>query len=339
MSGKLLFYSDTHLREFSSFPPYCQLADNGLTKELNNIISGFEFVADCIRKIKPERVGMLGDLYNNTEFQSARVLYGSHLALSRIKSACDEVGAEHDMISGNHDILSEQHNISSIANLRGYGNIYLEPQYVTMKNGFKVTYLPALSNTGVIFSQLSNAQNQSDLICTHADFAGCKYESGMPSSSPLPAQWPKPIISGDIHLPQDIGSVKYVGSLIQNKFYRNSLKQLGGVLVYNTEDGTYYRIPNNYSKHYMKFFDGIDKDLPAPTACVLQVVSSRSKEEVAETYKDYEHYHVPAMEQKSDVRVNYSHFSLDNPEKLLRVHVNKERPEALEVFDEIITTS
>lgn len=335
--SKLLYYSDTHIRESGSYIPYQQLDKNGLTKELNNILRGFDFLHDLILQIKPERVGLLGDFYNNTEFQTARVLYASSLALSKVKSACDQVGAEHDIISGNHDMLSDNHNITNIANLVGYGNVYLEPTYVKLKNGKTVAYIPAISNTGLAFSQLNQAQNTADLAVMHQDFQGCKYESGTPSNSPLPAKWNIPIISGDIHLPQDIGSVHYIGALIQNKFYKTTLSQIGGALVYDTDNKTVTRYRNNYSKHYIKFVDGLDTELPPPNEVVLQVVSSASKEEIAERFKDYEYYHVPSIKPKSDsVKVNYSQFNLSDTESILRSHVNKERPEAIDVFNKVI---
>lgn len=339
MSKYVLFYSDTHVREYGSFPPFNQLDSNGLTKELNNLVKGFHFVADMIRQYKPLRVGLLGDFYNTTENQTARVLHTSHLCLGPVKQACDEVGCGHDIMDGNHDLLSESPKVSNIANLGGYGNIVHETTYVVLDNGFRLAYVPAWSNHGIMFSEMQKAQGQCDLICTHADFAGCKYESGAPSGSPLPAHWNVPVISGDIHLPQDVASVHYIGSLIQNKFYKATLEQMGGVLLYDIETGQVIRIRNTYSKHYIKHIDGSDTELPPPETCVLQVVSARSKEEVAEQYKAYEHFHVPAIAQKDEFKVTYSQFSLDNPEALLRLHVNKERPDAIEMLDSVIGRS
>jgi hypothetical protein len=279
---------------------------------------------------------MLGDLYHLTEGQSTRTLHASDLALQKVKDACDEVGAAHDMIDGNHDLLSEQPIISAISNLKGYGNVIHEVTHID-QNGFNIAYLPGTDNIGLAFTRLSTAQQSADLICTHLDFQGCRYESGHPSESPLTPNWSKPIISGDIHLPQDVGSVHYVGALIQNKFYRTTLDQVGGVLLYDMETGKVTRVRNTYSKHYIKIIDGYDTDLPAPEHSVLQVVSTATRDEVAEKYKAYEHFHVPTMVTADEtVKTNYSHFSLDNPEKLLRLHVNKERPEALDTYNEIM---
>ena len=336
MSKYLLFYSDVHIREYGSFTPYNHLDSNGLTKELNNILKGFDFVADMIRKYKPIHVGLLGDIYNTTEMQTARVLQASAWALGKTKAACDELGIGQTILDGNHDLLSESPRISNIANLIGYGTVVHEPYHLDL-GGFRLGFVPASDNHGVMFSNLQMIQSSVDLICTHTDFAGCKYESGHPSASPIPAQWDKPVVSGDIHLPQSLGNVHYIGSLIQNKFYRNPIENVGGVLLYDIENGAVLRVKNTYSKHYIKHFEGSGEKLPPPESCVLMVVSSKSKDEITEMFKDYEHIHIPAIVQRDAVKVTYSHFSLDNPDKILRSHVAKDRPEAIDTFDEVMS--
>lgn len=333
-----LFYSDQHLRERGSFPLYNSLENNGLTKELNNIVRGFSFVGDVIRQVKPKLVGALGDLFQNTEYQSARVLHAAHPALSAVRRACAEVGCKHVVIPGNHDILNEHSMITSINPLRHYfDEIFLEPSYIDV-NGVRLAFIPATSHNGRAYAQLGDACANSDVVCTHMDFAGCRYESGTPSLSGLLPDWDKTIISGDIHLPQSVGSVHYVGSLVQQKFYKYSMDNIGGVLLYYPNTGEIKRIPNTYSKHYIKVRDveeGLKLD---PKKVVLQIVSDKPKAEINEIFKDFEHMYVPSLtvpDGEGDI-VSYDKFSFDDPSKLLLGYVRREKPEALSMYNAVM---
>jgi hypothetical protein len=225
-----LYYSDTHLRETGSFAPFNVLQANGLTGELNNIILGYRFVADQIRKYRPQHVGCLGDTFHVTESQTAKVLHSADVALGEVAQASRDVDAEHDIFAGNHEIENDLLRITSISPLRGYGRIILDFE-IRDVHGVKIAFVPHFSDVGYLIDCIRRAEEEADLILAHADFEGCAYESGEKSKSKLSPQLKKPCIAGDIHLPQDIGSVSYVGALVQHRFGRMDLDQIGGVLL------------------------------------------------------------------------------------------------------------
>lgn len=334
---KLLFYSDLHLRSTGSFPPYNAIDSNGLTKELNNFITGFDFVRDCILTHKPAAVFCLGDVFHLTETQTTLTLHGCYLAMDKVDKACKELGIEHHIMFGQHDLVNEIHKVTSISLLNGFGKVHVEDSIVDI-NGFRVYLIPFKTSKGRLYTSLVEAQTVGDLICTHADFMGVKYENGANSESALSAELTKTCISGDIHLPQRVGSVTYPGSLLQHRFSQYDLERVGGCLIYNTDDQRITHIPNTYSKHYVKVRDlqkGLSFD---PSKVLLQIVSSTPREEVDKLFKDYEYWYLPEIQAKEAVNRSYESFSLHNPKTLLTNYIREHRPEALTVVQEVLKT-
>lgn len=341
--AKILFYSDVHFKEFGSFQPFNQIQDNGLTGELNNTLEGIKFVCEQVESHRPDLLVNLGDWFQNTEQQPTRVMYASSLALDWLGDACRKHQCKHLAIPGNHDTFNEQFNITAMHALRScFDEVLFEPT-VWEGSGVRIGFLPATENVARVYYHLQEFEDNVDLICTHLDFSNCKYESGMKSTSSIKSDWKTDIISGDIHVPQRVGSVNYVGSLVQHRFFRLGLDQVGGVLLYDTDTRVVQRVANYRSRHYVKINDGefglddgVMHPLP-PHQCVLQVVSSRSREEVEADYSKYLHCYIRSIARRdNEVKVSYSQFSMDNPKSILRHHVKQERPDAVELFDEIL---
>jgi hypothetical protein len=333
----VLTYSDTHLREQGSFPPFNTIQANGLTGELNNMIRGYHFVAAMIREHRPAYVACLGDTFHVTEYQSAKVLHGADAALGSVKEACDAVGAEHDIVAGNHEIENDLLRVTCITPLRGYGRIILTYELREVA-GIRVAVIPHFSDTGHLYQCLVRAQEEADLILAHADFEGVVYESGQRSKSMLSPRLLKPCLAGDIHLPQDVAAVSYCGSLVQHRFGRTDLDQVGGVLMYDTQTGKRSRVANHYSKHYVRTFDPLDARARfSPEHVALQVVTSLPAEEVEALLAGYDYYYVPRMasagEEEESATVNRS---LVAPADMLRDYVASARPSALELFDTVM---
>lgn len=329
-----LFYSDTHLRDIGSFGPYNEIGDQGITKELNNMILGYCFVADSILRLKPKVVINCGDTFQNSQFQTAQVLHGADQAFTKIRQACLEVGARHFIIPGNHDILNMHKMITSISLLKHYGEVVLLPTTIDV-DGASVVFLPYDDNIPRVYSNLLSAQAY-DLIVTHQDFSGCVYESGLRSDSGLDPSFLKTkVISGDIHLPQDIGNVSYVGSLVQHKFNRYNLDKIGGILTYDFNTKVVTRYKNQYSKHYVKVTnikDGLSLD---PKRVLLQVVSDLSKEEINEMFKSYDHTYMREIKEQTESR-QYSDVNVLTPDVVLRTHIYDEKPDILDYFDKVV---
>lgn len=337
MSDLILGYSDQHLRDIGSFQPYNMMDTNGLTKELNNKLLGWQFVAQMIREHQPKIVHNFGDVVQVTEQQSCQVLYGMALAHQVVLQACRDVGAIHSFHPGNHDILNEHMNITNVHILKPYyDQCFFEPGFFNVGD-FRVGVVPYSSNTGKAVHDLLASDRSADVTFTHQDFQNCIYESGLKSESNLdPTIYKKPIISGDIHVAQDVGKVHYVGSLLQDRFNQDSLDRVGGVLLMDMHTQAVRRIPNSLSRHYVRVRDlqkGLEID---PSKAVLQIITSKSNEEIEEMFRGYEYWRVSEIKTKTDSETIYQEFHMSDPLDILRGYVTEDNPGALSELEEVM---
>lgn len=341
--GKVLCFSDSHLRDTGSFAPFNKIDEKtGLTYELLNVIKGFEFVADKIREFEPEYVFFLGDFYHVPEFITTRTLHASDIALSLINKACSETCSEFVMMPGNHDVLNEHYGITSVNNLIGYARILPLNENVYFNIGpHKVCVVPFNSSAEIFTKNVNLARdNGSKLIMTHQDFEGCKYESGYPSESKVSPRIGVPVISGDIHLMQQVGDVTYCGSLVQNRFNRYDLSGVGGVIVYDLDDGKLEHYKNDYSKHYVKVKDFDQIAYLDPDRCVLNINMKVDPDKLSKylednNFKDYIHVNRNPVDKNIDEKVK-SDVKVTSPLKSLRKHIENNNSEALDQYDELI---
>lgn len=316
---------------------------------MNNIVKGFQFVANEINELEPDLVFCLGDIYHNQETIAARALEAAHRCLSLVKSACDKLGIPHYAIPGQHDTYAEpsssSEGIFSIRPLSGYfTKIFYQtcdklkiPHYAIpgQHDTYMVGIIPFVSDPGDFYYSLVDLSQSSDLIVTHHDFAGARYENGHLSEAPTSPDNSVPIVSGDIHLPQSVGNVTFVGSLIQHKFQQNRLNP-NGVLLYDMEKKTLQRYFNNLSRHYVVVRDlERIKDFD-PSQVVLKVFSDLPREEVEPLLAGYEYEYFPEAKKSNEVKTVYTEFSEENPEAVLRGYIEKDNPDALEMYDQVM---
>lgn len=332
-----LFYSDIHYRETGSFPPFNKIEENGLTRELNNINLGMKFVADQIRKHKPRIVGCLGDIYHTPEALPTSVIHASAIGLEMIRSACFEVGAVHYIMPGNHDMLSDKHKIFSTSVLTGYcQGLITETQEIEIGDK-TVAFVMFDSDKEKVQKDLEHFDGKVDLICTHLDFKGARYETGKTSPSQISPNLKTTVISGDIHLYQKLGNVWYIGSLVQNRFNRYDTNGIGGVLIYDFEKDKVTRIKNTESLHYVKI-DSIDElEGLSPETCILQVKTRELSDQDKELLQDYLYIHTPMPAEREQLETGGKVLSLDRPQDILRAHIQEVSPNLLETFDEVLT--
>jgi hypothetical protein len=336
MNDIILSFGDQHIRDIASFIPYNMMDTNGLTKELNNKILGWKFVANQIRLYKPKIVINHGDIVQSTENQSAQVIHAMSLCFKLVRDACKDVNATSLLFPGNHDFLSENRLITNIGLCEAWvDHFILTTDYINIKD-YRISVIPYCSNTGKVYMDLQDGDVNSDLQVTHHDFKNCMYESGIRSYSHLdPTGYNKPIISGDIHVPQTVGSVHYIGSLLQDRFSQDDLNYVGGVLLMDMHTNEVTRIPNNLSKHYVRVRDidkFMNKDI-SPDRCVLQVITNKNNDEVAEIFKGYEYNRVPLIEERSTDRIIHKEFSMSDPADIMRGYVSEDNPNALDEFE------
>lgn len=337
---KILFYTDPHLREHGSFPPFNVRESNGLTRELNNIIKGFDFVADICKEKTVDYVICLGDLFHNIDSIPNSVLYGADIALSKISSIITK--DRHYCITGNHDIVNQSNHVNSISCLRGHFTPISSSQSITLqkdKEKVVVGFIP-YSDIGRVYSDMMSMRDNVDMICTHSECAGAVMESGHPVEAGVISKFGKPVFSGHIHLRQDVDDWKFPGSLVQHRFNRDNTLSIGGVIIYDTVSKSSEFIPNTYSKHYV-VVRNIDT-IPElhPDNCVLLTRLPIPRSEVEEILGGkYEFHYIPVPKSKSltdseSVRFVNENISQDH---LLKNFVYKNRPSAMDIVDKIIS--
>jgi hypothetical protein len=96
------------------------------------------------------------------------------------------------------------------------------------------------------------------------------------------------------------------------------------------------RHPNNYSRHYVKIEDKAQLKGLDPDRVVLQVRCPINDEKTDKLFKPYEYIHLPIPEHVHHVDVDQKKISMEQPDQVLRAHVKKERPGAIEIFDQIM---
>lgn len=338
----IICFSDLHIRDVGSFPPFNRIEENGLSRELNNCLKGVEFVRDQILEMKPSLVMSLGDWFHTPEGLPTSVIYaGGHLAFKMIKDACKEVNASFLMIAGNHDTLNESQNIT-LTSMFDSKYVIDEVEHISINDNEFVTIIPFTSDTEEFKRVVEDAKKRgSKALFTHQDFAGCRYETGHVSKSKLSPKIGIPVISGDIHLPQDIGDVRYCGSLVQNRFNRFDLSGVGGIIALNTKDMTITRKPNTYSKHYVKVVDLSKIAELDPKRVVLQIMCEADPQELDKLLDGkYEYIHINKSANGTMIPTDTSNGSIEvavqKPEEMLRSYVSKENPDAIAMFDEVM---
>lgn len=332
---KILFYTDLHFRENGSFIPWNKPLENGLSIELNNIISGCSFVAEMVEALCPELVFNLGDVFHQMESISVPTLHGVHLGLSSIAEACIKLSIPHYLVNGNHDIYSESNLICSTSILTGYFDEIFKTNEVLAGDVGIVPYYSKPEDVYNGLMEVSGMLSTDGVILTHSEFSGSKYENNHEVESNLSPDFPIKIFSGHLHLPQEGGNVTFVGSLVQHRFSQYGLNE-NGVLTFDTESKEVKRFRNNRSKHYV-ISRSIEESLEFdPQKVVLKLFTNESQEEAEKLLSSYEYSYFKKQENKDDVETTVTDFQIEDPLSALKVHISKENPEALDIFEKVI---
>lgn len=198
---KILCFSDLHCRDFGSYPPFNRIEENGLSKELNNILLGGKFVEEQILEHKPDIVFMLGDLFHTPDSLTATTIYAGNLLINGILDVCNSMSIKLRMIPGNHDVYNEKLKINHLSMFEGKRLIvHNEDECIRFPSGEAIGIVQFRTNEGEAQLAINNMVEQKpDLILTHLDFGGAKYETGIRSRSLLNPDVGVTVISGDLH--------------------------------------------------------------------------------------------------------------------------------------------
>lgn len=345
---KILFYSDVHIKDNSSYINYNNIDENtGLTKNLMNVLRGLNFVADKVLELKPDLLINLGDTFNTNDAITTRSIVAANLGFKKIQENCNTLKIKHYILNGNHEILNENLKLSSNKLLEGFCSSIIDNYTIITENDIKIGFIPFCRNQIMTHDYITTCINEKiDLICVHSDFCGSIFENGFKSESQVNTNWGGiPIFSGHIHLPQEINDVTFIGSLIQYKFDSENLNK-NGILLYNTETKSKIRFYNNYSKHFIRvndindFTKKINKEDFNNIVCSVFYNDDNDKinkqnqfiiYNIKDTYWIQKH-----EDNKENTTIEYeSNENIYDPEILIKNYLNQNYLTALDTFSEI----
>jgi hypothetical protein len=334
MSDKVLAYGDQHMRATSSFLPWNVTTLNGLTRETNNLLLGYDFVADRILHHRPEKVVNLGDIFHPTAIIAAEVLDAAGRGIARVAEACHQVGAEHIIIPGNHDCYSLTPRIISIRPFGGYGRIINEPELNIHDSFGPLVYIPYMEDDELYQAFLKYSACGKCIIFCHQELPGAVYENGRAATCMVEPPAGHKIISGHIHMFQAYNNVVYVGSLVQNRFSNYEIKTMG-VAIINTRTGEVTPELNTYSKHYVACKSVNDAFKFDPKQVVLKIFTDEDKD-TARARLDaagFEYMLIRPPKVKEGGKVISVDGFTTSPTDLLRTYVATNKPEYLDIYD------
>lgn len=168
----------------------------------------FEWLAQTIKEEKVRSLCLLGDLTDKKDYHPSELVNRIVFELNRIPDECDIF-----MIPGNHEWMKEGHEFFKFLRLKKNVRYFTEPSEDGVVDGVRALFLPFTKTPAKDWAKLDPSEFM-DYVFMHQTIAGAISSNGMEmEGEDLPdlKSWPK-IYSGDIHVPQKIGPVEYVGS-------------------------------------------------------------------------------------------------------------------------------
>jgi hypothetical protein len=162
----------------------------------------FEQIAEWAGEYSLDRVLVLGDLTDKKDYHPAELVNG---IVREVQYLTSHVGLEMVFLKGNHDFLKDGPPFFSF--LRHLDGVrYVEKPEVWGDSLFlPYTKDPEADWAAILFSEYKQ-------IFMHQTVSGARASNGMPMAGISSTMFGTPVYSGDIHVPQKIGDVLYVGS-------------------------------------------------------------------------------------------------------------------------------
>lgn len=219
----------------------------------------FDKVNDLIKSEKIEEIMILGDLTDAKDNHSAILV---NKIVDGIASWARQV-EKIRILRGNHDGINEDwpyfEFLSRVESDSDYPKIdYYASIYTPVNEPY--IFLPHTKDPEKDWKKLDFTNK---VVFAHVSVDGAVYETGMSGKSPVKPEIfdkAKLAFSGDIHSPQKIGNLVYVGCPYKVRF--NDTFQGGGILL-DTKANEYSRItfdfPNRYTIAITSFPDLLEK--------------------------------------------------------------------------------
>lgn len=335
---KILFFADPHFRETSSYPPFNRIQSNGLSGALNNTLLGMTFLKLQIEIHEPDLVVLLGDTYHKDNVITVPTLHAAQIGFEDISYVCRKMGIDFLILMGNHDlyeVLQDGTKVTSICTLGGHGILITENMSYDLEDNFRIFLMPYCDDLEENYQSLLEGSKY-DLIAAHTDFLGAVHDNGHKVEVGLDSHTRVPVICGHIHIPQVVGNVIYPGSLLLDRFSRESYEDVSGVMIFDTETMEKETIRNTLSKHFIKVTDLSKLDDLDPERCILKIYSEAPEGDVKDLLEGFQYMFIHIKDKNKGSRDAYIRQGIDKPENLLRAFIEEDRPEHLWIYDEVV---
>lgn len=169
----------------------------------------FPWLVEQCRKHKVRTVNILGDLTDAKDYHSALLVnrIADELVMLRYDANLEDL----NILMGNHDYLKTGEPFFSFLN-----HILYLRYIATPTGGAGSLYFPYSTSPA---DQLKGDRfMEADYVFMHQTVNAAVSENGQAMESVLSGKFGRPVYSGDIHVPQTIGDVTYVGSPYPVKF-------------------------------------------------------------------------------------------------------------------------
>lgn len=170
--------------------------------------SVFPWLRETIKEERVASLCILGDLVDKKDNHPSELVNEIAAEMCRFDEELDIF-----MIPGNHEWLKEGHEFFRFLRMRKNIRYFTEPSEDGVEAGVRAMFLPFTKSPAAAWKGLDFTQFF-DYVFMHQTIKGSVSSNGMEmEGEELPdlRDWPK-IYSGDIHVPQKIGPVEYVGS-------------------------------------------------------------------------------------------------------------------------------
>jgi DNA repair exonuclease SbcCD nuclease subunit len=191
----------------------------------------FPWLEKQVVKHKVDAICILGDLTDAKDRHSSELVNKIMDHLYLLGQACSKV----IILAGNHDFIHAENPFFEMSQYLEGVSYIKKKQIVALQTGILLAV--PFHRKGIQDLQFTKAEWTSPLLLTHQTFSGAVASNGMKmkgESQEIFAKYKGDIISGDIHVPQDLNRVTYVGAPYRIRF-NDTFKPR--VLLYNQDRG------------------------------------------------------------------------------------------------------
>jgi hypothetical protein len=176
-----------------------------------------------------------------------------------------------------------------------------------------------------------------DIIFSHNEYSGAKYESGRESNNGVLTPVGPVIISGHSHSPQEVGNAHFPGSLVQGKFVER-MQMTYGMCTIDVDTKNVEYVRNHGSRHYVLCTSIEDALQYKPNEVLIKLYSDEDREAAALALANYTFMHKkpPVRKMEGEEVEGVAVHEIHEPDDLLREFVSEAKPEAMSILAEVI---